>query len=216
MLSTAWCLIAETPQGAALTGGRLLGIVLWIGLAGLSIALLVLMRTRWGQVQPLSKCVVLSIFAHLLLCMYAYGTRLFQDQPPGGGDQVFSLAYVDSNSSDDEAEQAERPANPWEEIVAEDLMEPDVEDVVRPQMDDDHLVRTPDPTEWIAGSEPVPAEVIPDPEVERPTADAPNIRPGPLTRSQVEAVAMEPPLAPRAPTNRRLLCRAETSRNASR
>ncbi len=39
-------------------------IMVWLGLAVLSIALLVLMRTRWGQSRPLRKCLVLSVLAH--------------------------------------------------------------------------------------------------------------------------------------------------------
>ncbi len=61
-----------------LEGNRALGIAIWIGVAILTIALLVLMRTRWGQAQPLSKCVVLSVFAHVLLFLFAYGTHLLE------------------------------------------------------------------------------------------------------------------------------------------
>jgi hypothetical protein len=46
-------------------------IVLWLGLTMLIVALIVLMRTRWGQSQPLGKCAVLSLAAHLLLAIYA-------------------------------------------------------------------------------------------------------------------------------------------------
>ena len=53
-----------------------LELVLWIGMASLTVALLVLMGTRWGQVRPVEKCVVLSIFAHILFIAYAYGTKL--------------------------------------------------------------------------------------------------------------------------------------------
>lgn len=52
------------------------GYMLWIGLALLTVSLMILMRTRWGQVKPISKCVALSIFAHILLGGYAYGTKL--------------------------------------------------------------------------------------------------------------------------------------------
>jgi hypothetical protein len=53
-----------------------LELLLWFGLAMLTGALLVLMGTRWGQVRPVSKCVVLSVFAHILFLCYAYGTSL--------------------------------------------------------------------------------------------------------------------------------------------
>ncbi len=44
---------------------------LWLGLAALSVAVLVLLRTQWGNSQPLKKCIVLSLLAHLLLGIYA-------------------------------------------------------------------------------------------------------------------------------------------------
>jgi len=58
-------------------------IVLAGGLGLLTVALLVLSRCRWGQARPLSKCVALSVFAHLLLLGYAHLTRLWN--PPGLG-----------------------------------------------------------------------------------------------------------------------------------
>ena len=44
--------------------------IVWSGLVALTLALLVLMRTRWGQSHPLRKCIVLSLVAHLLLGIY--------------------------------------------------------------------------------------------------------------------------------------------------
>ena len=55
---------------------RTLGVILWIGLAVLTITLVFLMRSRWGQVKPLWKCVILSVLAHVLLGGYAWGTKL--------------------------------------------------------------------------------------------------------------------------------------------
>ena len=70
-----------------LASPRTLWAVIWIGLALLTLALLVLMRTRWGQARPLSKCVVLSLFAHLLLIGYASMTNLFFEGPPTGSEE---------------------------------------------------------------------------------------------------------------------------------
>ena len=58
------------PLAVMLRLRRWCGIVVWAGLVGLTVALLVLMRTRWGQSQPLRKCIVLSLLAHLLLGIY--------------------------------------------------------------------------------------------------------------------------------------------------
>lgn len=44
---------------------------IWFGLLLLTLGLLLLMRTQWGQSQPLRKCVALSLLAHLLLAGYA-------------------------------------------------------------------------------------------------------------------------------------------------
>lgn len=65
-----------------------LELVLWIGMASLTVALLVLMGTRWGHVRPVEKCVVLSIFAHVLFIAYAYGTKLSFGTGWGLGSEV--------------------------------------------------------------------------------------------------------------------------------
>ncbi len=56
----------------------------WGGLVLITVALLLLIRTRWGQ-QPLSKCVVLSLLAHLLLGVYMSTVSIVSgplDAPP--------------------------------------------------------------------------------------------------------------------------------------
>ena len=71
----------ESDLPMAWTIGQLTGLGLWLGLAVLTLALLILTRTRWGQAKPLGKCVALSIFAHVLLGGYAYGTKLIFTVP---------------------------------------------------------------------------------------------------------------------------------------
>jgi hypothetical protein len=59
--------------------------VLWLGLASLTLSLLVLMYTRWGQLHPLRKSIILSLLAHVLVLGYsatvyiAPSMSLFQD-----------------------------------------------------------------------------------------------------------------------------------------
>ncbi|MHC4178402.1 MAG: hypothetical protein ACYSWU_12895, partial [Planctomycetota bacterium] len=55
--------------------------LLWLGLAALTVTLLILTRTRWGQSRPLRKCVVLSLLAHLLLAGYATTVRIVAAYP---------------------------------------------------------------------------------------------------------------------------------------
>ena len=69
--------------------------ILWTGAAVLTVTLLILMRTRWGQAKPLSKCIVLSIFTHALLLGYAYMTNLFFDGPAA----VWELMNTNRESS---------------------------------------------------------------------------------------------------------------------
>lgn len=69
--------------------------VVWVGLVVLTVALLLLMRTRWGQSQPLSKCVVLSLLAHLLLGIYMTTVTIVTEtvgSPDGQGIQVALVA----------------------------------------------------------------------------------------------------------------------------
>jgi hypothetical protein len=54
------------------TGRGLFMGVLWTGLALFTLGLCAMMLTRWGQSQPLRKCLALSLLAHLL--MFGYST----------------------------------------------------------------------------------------------------------------------------------------------
>ena len=82
------------------SSGRTLAIVLGIGFALLAAALFVASRTKWGQSKPLTKCVVLSILAHVWLLMYALGNR--EVLPQGdlqGKEQNISVSFEDDFSS---------------------------------------------------------------------------------------------------------------------
>ena len=57
---SAW-LLADNSMTQVPLANQVLGVAIWVGVAILTIALLILMRTRWGQVQPLSKCVVVGV-----------------------------------------------------------------------------------------------------------------------------------------------------------
>ncbi len=57
-----------------------LQLVLLIGSGFLAVGLLVLAVTRWGHSKPVYKCVILSVIAHILLIVYAWGTHLIAPQ----------------------------------------------------------------------------------------------------------------------------------------
>lgn len=140
-------------------------IVLVVGLAVLAITLLVLMLTRWGQVKPLSKCVGLSVFAHVLLIVYAHCFRMLDEAPSLQGDDSVTVTLV---APSDELE-----------------IQPDVPEPRRPPAEDVPIVPA-EPTEpdLAAASEPPqpeePAE--PQPEAAQPLpTPPPQLEPPPAT-----------------------------------
>jgi hypothetical protein len=123
-----------TDWKSALTAGRLWenlnsasghAMMLWIGLAVLTLSLLVLMRTRWGQANPLSKCVVLSVFAHVLFLAYAYGTRLILDQPLPPQEEFIRLAVI--APQEDWEQPSKEKAEAWQETFSPAVVQPDVD-----------------------------------------------------------------------------------------
>jgi hypothetical protein len=72
-------------------------IVLWLGLTLLIVALVVLMRTRWGQSQPLGKCAVLSLAAHLLLAIYATTVQIVTASAGKPHGEQLQVALVDAD-----------------------------------------------------------------------------------------------------------------------
>src|SRR5215212_1477407 len=59
--------------------------VAWGGSLVLSIALVVLMWTRWGQSRPLQKCAALSLLVHLMLAFLTMTVRIVVGDGGGGG-----------------------------------------------------------------------------------------------------------------------------------
>jgi len=62
--------------------------LVWIGVGAIFASLIVLMRTSWGQQQPLRKCIVLSLMAHLLIAAYATTIHVMTPLTPGDGSLV--------------------------------------------------------------------------------------------------------------------------------
>ncbi len=85
---------------AYVTHGRTFAAVLGIGFALFAITLLIASRTRWGQTKPLTKCVMLSILAHVWLLMYACGTRMVLPQGDPRGAQTAMAISLDGSFSE--------------------------------------------------------------------------------------------------------------------
>src|SRR3990170_5795811 len=100
--------------------------LLWFGLAGLSVSLVVLMRTRWGQSRPLRKCLVLSVLAHLLLAGYATTVHIVTSSPLAANEPVMRVSISDEDVGQQlNAENETTPQKPWESFTHQSLVEPE-------------------------------------------------------------------------------------------
>jgi hypothetical protein len=111
---------------ASLAPGRIWAIVLLTGLTVLTAALGILTWTRWGQGRPIAKCALLSLFAHVLLLCYCWGTRILFDTPGRLlGEGEFQVRIVD-DAQEEEAPQADSKAEALpEQQLAAKASEPD-------------------------------------------------------------------------------------------
>jgi hypothetical protein len=127
---------------AYVTHGRTFAMVLGIGFAILAITLLIASRTRWGQAKPMTKCVVLSILAHVWLLMYAYGTHIILPQgDPRGHDQGLAISMDSSLEPFDESANETTDANDSNDIVPPPAWEEPVplEELARPEVPQPNL-----------------------------------------------------------------------------
>ena len=72
-------------------------LVIWLlglGLTAFTIALVVLIWTRWGQYRPVQKCLVLSLAAHLLLAGYATTVKIV-GMNPLRDDATLQISLID-------------------------------------------------------------------------------------------------------------------------
>lgn len=160
----------------------LLYVFLWCGLVALSVLLVVLLWSRWGQSRPLYKCAVLSLLVHVLLACLAMtvrivvgdgGTtigppirvRLIEEPPPTPVAMVPPPLFepeppeVVEEEVDAEVEEPQVDDEPAEETPAEP--EPPVAETPKPEEDPFEIVET-------EADEPPP----PTPEVQQETSES--------------------------------------------
>lgn len=82
--------------------------VFWLGLAVFTVALGVLLYTRWGQYRPLHKCMGLSLLAHLVLACYVATIHIVMPASP----PVESVIYVSIDDFDVPADAKLLPPEP--------------------------------------------------------------------------------------------------------
>ncbi len=195
-----------------LTSTELVIGLLWAGLAVLTVTLIVLLHTRWGQSKPLRKCIVLSMLAHLLLAGYATTVQIVSDS---GLAEEPSVRVVFVEGTEREAAGEEDPLSdlqPWEEFPMEQVADPDLTDPQRPEPEQlpeptrqnretvshlppdlslDHLALDgPSPPE----TEPLPAEDQKTPSLPGKSAEAIDVPPA--QRRQTSNQTLPLPVAP--------------------
>jgi hypothetical protein len=203
-------LFADSTPGAS-PAHNALGIAVWVGLGILTISMLVLMRTRWGQAQSLSKCVVLSVFAHVLFFAYAYGTRLIFDSSPTQQEESIRIALVKHNHRETEHSTEQ---DSWNRFASDFSISPDV---ASPTMQESEVddIDTPQPVaprpEFAVAASESPIEAATDggsfPELPLPESEA--IQPVAPSEIAVEPPPpqprpQEPPLVPARESPERL------------
>ena len=88
--------------------------IVWAGLIVLTVWLLVMLRTSWGQSEPLQKCILLSLLAHLLLGIYATTVPVVDSH--GGTprtEEPIKVSQVELSGEDDTPVAA---SNPWDQL----------------------------------------------------------------------------------------------------
>lgn len=183
---------------------RNLALLLWAGLAVLTISLLVLARTRWGQARPMAVCVFLSLYAHVLMGGYAYTTRLFVEAPLPPREPAIQISYISAGPADvDEAEGSDETVSsapsepaPWERLAAPNAASPEVASPERreaaPMTEPMRVQEVVEPTELAI----TPSEVEPQEEPDRSRQDeptAPEVTPAIALAPAMEMEAPQPP-----------------------
>lgn len=202
------------------THTRSLAIGLGVGFAILAIVLLIASRTRWGQAKPLTKCVILSVLAHVWLLMYALGGRSVLPQgSPDGRDTNMSVAFESQATfipllpspsdaaADDPSDAADALAQstesddqfspqPWERTAA--LGELPQPDALRELLAKSKLAAP----ALLAAIEPTPLPPLPEPEPEPPAEQPTEPSRSAVDSSQTIASQVTPPVEqlPQAPS----------------
>src|SRR4051794_6353843 len=110
--------MAELPNNcllAAITANRLSSGLVAAGLIALFVLLSVLVWTRFGQARPISKCVVLSLLAHLLLLIYMYSTHVLYGPPGRWTGQTVIMRIRDAADEIEAAPVASSMPKPWQQ-----------------------------------------------------------------------------------------------------
>src|SRR5436305_9861954 len=110
-----------SPLLAAVSASRPLAIILALGFLTLFVLIAVLVWTRFGQARPLSKCVILSLLAHLLLLIYAYSTHILYGPPGRWTGQIVHVRLRDAADDVEAAPAVAASPKPWDQAGKPDV-----------------------------------------------------------------------------------------------
>lgn len=112
-----------------------LTLFLLLGTAILAISLIILMLTRWGNARPITKCVILSVIAHVLLLGYAYGTRLIFEVPAAQHAQVVKVHLIGHEIEVIEPNHERPPDHPAHDELADGVVQTEIISLQRPELE---------------------------------------------------------------------------------
>ncbi len=69
-------------------------LVMWSILAGVTVLLLIVLRTRWSRAKPWRKYAILSLWVHVLLACAAMTVKIVAGAPEAGSDQPIRVAVL--------------------------------------------------------------------------------------------------------------------------
>ena len=191
---------------APLTEGvHLLSLILWCLLAlGLTVALVACVVTRWGRSQPMRICIVLSLWAHVMLAGYAATVQIVANAGPGRSPDPFEITIVDADDAYTQEELPESEEQPWERLASGAFASPEFDEPL-PAVQDVNLIVRRMPQQGVASILEPAAVSLPGeaPELMLPKAQplsAPQIRQGDSLEAPQQIDAPTPEKEVQAPT----------------
>lgn len=194
---------------------------LWLALIALTVALLVLAYTRWGQSKPVRKCLFLSILAHVWLACYSTTVQPLGPVRPAlvPEDEAVQVASIEGLSGPEgngfagdapatAMTDSSPPAQPWEKLADEGRALPNVVAPVREKAPPAPVAeRTTQPAAELPGQLPtdrLPLAQAPQSEPQAPEAtpvekSAPQVSAQPIDVPAAQRRASQPPVVPIGP-----------------
>ncbi len=113
-------LLLATPEYFAPMVSQTTGTIVWIGSLILTIAFFVMSWTKLGQGRPLVKCLVLSIFAHLLMVIFFYGTQWLGIRGNDVAVESVKISLVDVTAEQNEHDEVALADTSNDNVLAEE------------------------------------------------------------------------------------------------